>query len=125
MKTNSISPEDLRGVFAVPPLARRRDASRSLDLAQNDLIVRHILSGGITRLIYGGNAFLYHLTLAEFEQLLDWLADLAGNAWAIPSVGPSYGRAMDQAALLHRYEFPCVMVLTCGDPRDAEGLERG
>src|SRR2546425_852435 len=122
----TVSPQDLcAGVFAVPPLARRTDASRTLDFEQNNLIVRHILSGGITRLLYGGNAFLYHLTLAEYEQLLDWLTDLAGNAWAIPSVGPSYGRAMDQAALLRRYEFPCVMVLPCGDPRDAKGLERG
>ena len=121
-----ISPQDLcAGVFAVPPLARRPDPSRTLDSEQNNLIVRHILSGGITRLLYGGNAFLYHLTLAEYEQLLDWLTDLAGNAWAIPSIGPSYGRAMDQAALLRRYEFPCVMVLPCGDPRDAGGLERG
>ena len=122
----SISPRDLcAGVFAVPPLARRTDASRTLDFEQNNLIVRHILSGGITRLLYGGNAFLYHLTLREYEQLLDWLTNLAGDAWAIPSVGPSYGRAMDQAALLRRYEFPCVMVLPCGDPRDAAGLERG
>ncbi len=124
--TPTILPQDLcAGVFAVPPLARRTDASRTLDLEQNNLIVRHILSGGITRLLYGGNAFLYHLTLAEYEQLLDWLTDLAANAWAIPSVGPGYGRAMDQAALLRRYDFPCVMVLPCGDPRDAEGLERG
>ena len=121
-----ISPQDLcAGVFAVPPLARRTDTSRTLDFEQNDLIVRHILSGSITRLLYGGNAFLYHLTLAEYEQLLDWLTDLAGNAWAIPGIGPSYGRAMDQAALLRRYEFSSVMVLPCGDPRDAEGLERG
>ncbi|MBK5290119.1 MAG: dihydrodipicolinate synthase family protein, partial [Acidobacteriia bacterium] len=42
-----------------------------------------------------------------------------------PSAGPSYGRAMDQAALLARYSFPCVMMLPCGDPRDAKGLERG
>jgi dihydrodipicolinate synthase/N-acetylneuraminate lyase len=125
MKT-TVSPQDLcAGVFAVPPLARRNDASRTLDLEQNNLIVRHIFSGGITRLLYGGNAFLYHLTLREYEQLLDWLMDLSDNVYAIPSVGPSYGRAMDQAALLRRYEFPCVMVLPCGDPRDAEGLERG
>jgi len=32
---------------------------------------------------------------------------------------------MDQAALLKRYAFPCVMLLPCGDPRDAAGLERG
>jgi dihydrodipicolinate synthase/N-acetylneuraminate lyase len=122
----TVSSEDLcSGVFAVPPLARHADASRTLDFEQNDLVVRHILAGGITRLLYGGNAFLYHLTLREFEQLLDWLADLPGDGWAIPSIGPSYGRAMDQATLLQRYEFPCVMVLPCGDPRDAGGLERG
>ena len=125
MKTNSISPEDLRGVFAVPPLARRRDAARSLDLAQNDLIVRHIISGGITRLIYGGNAFLYHITLAEYEELLEWLAGLSDQLWVIPSIGPSYGRAMDQAKLLRKFQFPCVMALPCNDPSDSAGLERG
>src|SRR5437660_2609686 len=125
MKTNSISPEDLRGVFAVPPLARRRDASRSLDLAQNDLIVRHIVSAGITRLIYGGNAFLYHITLAEYEELLEWLAGLSDQLWIIPSIGPSYGRAMDQARLLRTLQFPCAMVLPCSDPSDSAGLERG
>ena len=125
MKTNSISPEDLRGVFAVPPLARRRDAVRSLDLAQNDLIVRHISSGRITRLIYGGNAFLYHITLAEYEELLGWLAGLDDELWVIPSIGPSYGRAMDQAKLLRKFQFPCAMVLPCSDPSDSAGLERG
>ena len=125
MKTNSISSEDLRGVFAVPPLARRRDPARSLDLAQNDLIVRHIVSGGITRLIYGGNAFLYHITLAEYEELLEWLAGLSDQLWIIPSIGPSYGRAMDQAKLLRRFQFPCAMILPCNDPFDSAGLERG
>ncbi len=125
MKTNSISPEDLRGVFAVPPLARQRDATRSLNLAQNDLIVRHVIGGGITRLIYGGNAFLYHTTLAEFEELLEWLAGFSDQLWVIPSIGPSYGRAMDQAQLLRKFQFPCVMVLPCSDPSDSAGLERG
>jgi len=32
---------------------------------------------------------------------------------------------MDQAPLLRRHRFPCVMVLPCHDPRDAAGLERG
>ena len=32
---------------------------------------------------------------------------------------------MDQAPLLRRYGFPCVMVLPCNDPRDAAGLEKG
>lgn len=82
-------------------------------------------AGGIRNLLYGGNAFLYHLTLGEFEQLLDWLTNLDDDLWAIPSAGPSYGRLMDQAAILRRYKFPCVMHLPCADPRDAAGLERG
>ncbi|MGH9881470.1 MAG: dihydrodipicolinate synthase family protein, partial [Pyrinomonadaceae bacterium] len=125
MTTAPELPPNLCSVFAVPPIARKSDATRALDFEQNQLIISHILSGGITRLIYGGNAFLYHVTLGEFEQLLDWLNDLPKNVWAIPSVGPSYGRAIDQAALLRRYQFPCVMVLPCGDPRDARGLEFG
>ena len=61
MKTTPVGPEDLRGVFAVPPLARKPDVTRSLDFDENELIVHHIVNGGITRLIYGGNAFLYHV----------------------------------------------------------------
>src|SRR5258708_38143887 len=113
MKTNSISPEDLRGVFAVPPLARRRDAARSLDLAQNDLIVRHIISGGITRLIYGGKAFLYHITLAEYEELLEWVAGFGDEIWGISGIGPSYWRGMGQEKVLCKFQFPCGMVFPC------------
>ena len=125
MKKSPMSPLDFRGVFAVPSLARRDDARRSLDLEQNELIIDHIARGGITRFIYGGNAFLHHITLAEYEQLLEWLSGLSNELWMIPSIGPSYGRAMDQALLLSRYEFPCVMMLPCADPRDVDGLERG
>ena len=125
MKTTPVTLEDLRGVFPVPPLARKTDAKRSLDWEQNKLLLRHMVNGGMTRFLYGGNAFLYHLTLVEYEQLLDWLTSFADNLWAIPSIGPSYGRAMDQAAILKRYNFPAVMHLPCGDPRDAKGLEQG
>jgi len=117
--------EDLRGVFSVPPLARKDDARRSIDFEQNDLIVRHIASGGITRFLYGGNAFLYHVTLAEYSALLEWMSGFADEHWTIPSAGPSYGRAMDQAELLRKYNFPCAMMLPCSDPRDAAGLETG
>jgi dihydrodipicolinate synthase/N-acetylneuraminate lyase len=125
MKTTPVSIGDLRGVFPVPPLARRNDARRSIDFEQNNRVVRHIANGGLTRFLYGGNAFLHHITLAEYESLLDWLNGFADGLWAIPSVGPSYGRAMDQASILRRYKFPCAMALPCGDPRDAKGLETG
>ena len=123
MKTTAVTPEDLQGVFAVPPLARKDDPARSLDLEQNAALVKHMAAGGLSRFLYGGNAFLYHVTLAEYGELLDWLSGLDG--WAIPSLGPSFGRAIDQAPLLRRHRFPTAMALPCGDPRDARGLEAG
>lgn len=125
MKTNQITLEDLRGVFPVPSLARKSDSTRSLDFAENQKIVDHLVAGGMTRFLYGGNAFLYHITLAEYEQLLEWLATFPGDLWPIPSLGPSFGRAIDQVAILRRYSFPCAMMLPCADPRDTTGLERG
>jgi dihydrodipicolinate synthase/N-acetylneuraminate lyase len=125
MKTTPVSIEDLQGVFPVPPLARKNDARRSIHFEENNRIIHHIAGGGLTRFIYGGNAFLYHITLAEYEELLDWLNSFDDGLWAIPSLGPSYGRAMDQASILRRYKFPCAMALPCGDPRDAKGLETG
>jgi dihydrodipicolinate synthase/N-acetylneuraminate lyase len=125
MRTQPFSDHDPCGVFAVPPLARRNDSARTLDCVENRRIVDHIARAGITRLIYGGNACLHHLTLAEYEQLLDWLSGLPKELLCIPSAGPSFGRAMDQAPLLRRHGFPLVMMLPCGDPRDAAGLECG
>jgi dihydrodipicolinate synthase/N-acetylneuraminate lyase len=125
MKTSAVTSSDLAGVFPVPPLARTAGPGRPIDFAENDRLVRHMAEGGLTRFLYGGNAFLYHLTLAEYEALLDWLAGFADGHWAIPSVGPSYGRAIDHARLLRRHRFPCAMALPCGDPRDAAGLEAG
>jgi dihydrodipicolinate synthase/N-acetylneuraminate lyase len=116
----------LDGVFAVPPLARRIGKGRVIDFEQNSRIVRHIAQGGISRFIYGGNAFLYHLTLVEYEQLLEWqTTEQRDGKLFLMSAGPSYGRLMDQAPLLRRFGIPFVMVLPCGDPRDAAGLERG
>ena len=117
--------DDLRGVFAVAPLARRDDSKRTIDFDQNERIVRHITDGGISRLLYGGNAFLYHATLSEFESLLEWMAGLSDRLWMIPSIGPSFGRALEQVALLRKHSFEVAMMLPCSDPRDAVGLEQG
>ena len=125
MGKNSIDVQELAGVFAVPPLPRRANAKRGLDFDAAELVAQHIEDGGITRYLYGGNAFLYHITLDEYETLLGWLAAFAETRWAIPSVGPSFGRAMDQARLVRRQGFRTVMVLPCNDPRDARGMEAG
>jgi 4-hydroxy-tetrahydrodipicolinate synthase len=125
MASASIDVHDLAGVFAVPPLPRRADAKRRVDFDAAEGVARHIQDGGITRYLYGGNAFLYHITLDEYETLLGWLDTFEEPRWAIPSVGPSFGRAIDQAKLLRRFTFRTVMVLPCNDPRDARGMEAG
>ena len=125
MTSASISLRDLAAVFAVPPLPRHPDPRRTLNFDAAEAVARHIEEGGITRFLYGGNAFLYHVTLAEYESLLDWLVGFGRTRWAIPSIGPSFGRAMDQAQLLKRYSFRTAMVLPCNDPRDARGMEAG
>jgi dihydrodipicolinate synthase/N-acetylneuraminate lyase len=120
-----ITLDDLDGVYAVPPLPRNADPRRSLNFDAAEDVASHIENGGITRYLYGGNAFLYHITLGEYEALLGWLASFGAPRWPIPSLGPSYGRAMDQARLLRRHAFRCAMMLPCGDPRDAAGMEAG
>lgn len=125
MRTSPVQPADLAAVFAVPPLARRRDRRGGLDFEANDRLAAHVLGGGITRLVWGGNAFLYHVTLDEYASLLAWMTGLDDRIWAIPGLGPSFGRAMDQSAILRRHQFPTAMLLPCQDPRDAAGLEAG
>ena len=125
MTSELISLQDLAGVFAVPPLPRRTGARRTIDFDAAESVAKHIEDGGITRYLYGGNAFLYHVTLDEYETLLGWLDGFDPSRWPIPSVGPSFGRAIDQAKLLSRYSFRTVMVLPCNDPRDARGMEAG
>lgn len=126
MKTTAVRPADLAGsVLAVPPLARRPDLS--LDVPANRALIRHLEGGGVTTLLYGGNANLYHIGLAEFAELLALLADCAApDSWAIPSVGPEYGRLMDQLPVLREHPgFPTVMVLPLTFPATPEGVATG
>jgi dihydrodipicolinate synthase/N-acetylneuraminate lyase len=125
MLSGPVALQELAGVFAVPPLPRRADARRSLNFDAAECVARHIEAGGITRYLYGGNAFLYHVTLDEYEALLDWLGGFTDTRWPIPGVGPSFGRAIDQARLLKRHAFRTAMLLPCNDPRDARGMEAG
>jgi dihydrodipicolinate synthase/N-acetylneuraminate lyase len=118
-------PDQLFEIYPVPPLARKNDAKRSLDFAENEKIFRYLTGSGVTRIVYGGNAFVYQITMAEYTELTHWLGGLTSQAVIVPAVGPSYGRAMDQAPLIRKYKFPSVLVLPTADPRDAAGLERG
>ncbi len=97
-------------VMAVPPLARNADDT--VNAAENARLIRHLEAGGITLLLYGGNANFYHLPPAEFESTLAMLAVEAGSkTLVIPSVGPAYGTMMEQAKIVRRFQFPTLMVL--------------
>ena len=80
----SVDLEDLWGVYAVPPLPRKADSRRSLDLDAAERVARHIADGGITRFLYGGNAFLYHISLAEYRDAPRLVGRICGAPVADP-----------------------------------------
>ena len=121
MKT-TISTSDLHAsVISVPPLCR--DASFNLSAAENAKLIQHIESGGVSTLLYGGNANFYNIALGEFEAVLDQLeAAAAPDTLIVPSVGPYFGMAMEQAAILARKKFPTVMLLPTVAVSSPEGV---
>lgn len=125
MKTQAVTFADLSAsVLAVPPLCRNQDLT--LNKAANAALIRHIEGGGISTLLYGGNANLYHISAGEYGALLDMLAELAApETWVIPSVGPDFGKMMDQAPVLRSRSFPTVMVLPATFPNTVAGAEAG
>ena len=125
MNLAELTPAALPGsVLAVPPLARRADLT--LDGPANRALIRHIEAGGVRVLLYGGNANLYHQPVSEFGAMLDLLADAAGpGTWVIPSIGPDYGKMVDQAAVLRRTSYRTAMVLPMSGMTSIEGVEDG
>jgi dihydrodipicolinate synthase/N-acetylneuraminate lyase len=124
MKT-TFSLDDLRAsVISVPPLCR--DANLRSNAAENAKLIRHIESGGVSTLLYGGNANFYNISLAEYESVLDQLeAAAAADTWIVPAIGPYFGVAMDQAAILARKKFPTVMLLPTMAVSSPEGVRAG
>ncbi len=122
MKTTPVTSADLRSsVIAVPPLCRSADLS--LNREENGKLIRHLHAGGIRTLLYGGNANLYHIAPSEYPALLAMLRELAPeDLWMVPSVGPMYGTAMDQAAMLRDQGFPTAMLLPTLFPAKPEGV---
>jgi len=125
MKTTPVAKADFeRSVLAVPPLARHADFS--LNIGANRALIRYIEAGGIRTLMYGGNANVYNLGVLGFEAEMSALADMAGaDTWVIPSIGPEYGKAMDQAQILKGLPFPTAMVLPLGFPATQAGIAIG
>jgi dihydrodipicolinate synthase/N-acetylneuraminate lyase len=125
VKTTPVTPADLAAsVIAVPPLARHRDLT--LNNAANLEMIQYLEEGGVTTLLYGGNANLYNTSVAEYPELLDMLEEAVADAtWVIPSVGPDYGKLEDQAEILKGRAFPTVMVLPLGFPATSDGVVAG
>ncbi len=122
MKTTPVTTADLRSsVIAVPPLCRNADLSLSRE--ENKKLIDHMYAGGIRTLLYGGNANLYNIAISEYDALLSMLADLApDDLWMVPSIGPMYGTAMDQAAILKDHKFPTAMLLPTLFPSKPAGV---
>lgn len=125
MKTDAVAVADLRrSVIAVPPLAL--DASGKVSLEENRKIVAWLTDGGVSSILYGGNANFYHLGVGPYAGVLEVLAAIAPeNAWIIPSVGADFGKAMDQIAILRDFPFPTAMALPMRGPTKPAGVATG
>jgi dihydrodipicolinate synthase/N-acetylneuraminate lyase len=125
MKTDAVTFADLgASVLAVPPLARNADLS--FNKAANATLIKHIEGGGVSTLLYGGNANFYNIGLYEYASVVDNLAELAApGTWVIPSVGPDFGKMIDQAAILKARKFPTVMALPMTFPMTPAGSVTG
>ena len=125
MKTSPVTPSDLAAsVISVPPLARHRDLT--ISTADNRALIQYLEEGGVRTLLYGGNANLYNVGAGELPELLDMLEDAAGDdTWVIPSVGPDYGKLMDQVDVVKSRDFPTVMILPLAFPATGDGVATG
>lgn len=95
----------------------------NLCAAENAKLIKHIESGGVSTLLYGGNANFYNIALGEYEAVLDQLeAAAAADTLIVPSVGPYFGTAMEQAAILARKKFPTAMLLPTVAVSTPEGV---
>ncbi len=125
MKTTAVTKADFeRSVLAVPPMARNADFS--LNVGANRALIRYLEAGGIRTLMYGGNANVYNLGVLDFAAEMRAISEAAGaDTWVIPSIGPEYGKAMDQAQILREVPFPTAMVLPLGFPATQAGIAIG
>src|SRR5439155_26211355 len=121
IKTKSTLADLQSSVISVPPLCR--DASLRVSATENAKLIRHIEAGGVSTLLYGGNANFYNIAPTEYGTILDLLeSSAAPDTWVIPSVGPYFGTMMDQATSLARRTFPTAMVLPTIAVSSPEGV---
>jgi dihydrodipicolinate synthase/N-acetylneuraminate lyase len=125
MSPRPLSPSDFaRSVVAVPPIAL--DAEGRVAAETNRRLMAHIAGGGITTLLYGGNANLYHYGATLFREALETLhADCPDSARILFSIGPDFGKSMDQVAEIRQAGVVDVMLLPTAFPSDPRGVAEG
>ncbi len=113
-----------RSVLAVPPFALTRDLE--IDSQANAALIRHMEGGGVSTLLYGGNANVHNWPVSRFADWLDALESATGqDTWLIPSVGPGWGKLLDEAAILKHRRYPAAMVLPMIAPQTPDGVLYG
>ncbi|HEY4202738.1 MAG TPA: dihydrodipicolinate synthase family protein [Devosiaceae bacterium] len=113
-----------QSVLAVPPLALTPDFE--INRAANAAQIRHLETGGVNTLLYGGNANVHNWPVSKFDEWLSVLEEsAAADSWLIPSVGPDWGKLLDTAAVIKHHKFPVAMALPLIAPQNAEGVVRG
>jgi len=123
MKTTITLEHLTKSVIAVPPFACEGSAEHCTE--SNLSLIRHIEAGGVSTLLYGGNANVQNWPVSRFGEWLDALAGLvAEDTWLIPSVGPDGGKLADQATLLAKRNFPTAMLLPFTGPKTDAGFAR-
>lgn len=111
-------------VVAVPPLALTR--KMTIDHEANRAVAELVERAGVRILLYGGNANFYHYGLELYAEALDMMTSFVGpNMEIITSIGPDFGKAMDQVPLVERSGLRNVMLLPAAFPADSHGVGNG
>jgi dihydrodipicolinate synthase/N-acetylneuraminate lyase len=121
----ALSPEDYaRSVVAVPPIAL--EAGGAIAVEANRRVLDHIAKGGIETVLYGGNANLYHYGAEMFREALDVLFEACPQSVRLLfSIGPDFGKAMDQAGDILKAGVRNVLILPTAFPSDPRGVAEG
>jgi 4-hydroxy-tetrahydrodipicolinate synthase len=111
MKTSDVTTADLlRCPLALPPMARTLDGE--IAVAEQAKILDWLRSGGVTTFLYGGCANFFNMGVRQYAATLDTIESLArAGDWVIPTIGPDFGKALDQAEILKERKFPSAMLL--------------
>jgi 4-hydroxy-tetrahydrodipicolinate synthase len=120
-----IEPSELaRSVLAVPPFALTE--TFEVNREANAKLIRHLEAGGVSTLLYGGNANVHNWPVSRFADWLDSLEEsVAQDTWLLPSVGPDWGKLVDEAAILKGRRYPVAMALPMIAPQTPDGVLRG